>query len=114
MADQGTEVPLRISFIGVKGVKWLSLGHNNLRPLLALFEDHLEQRVIFRKTRKYPEIEYVDVTRTDTDNLEIAYAGSGLTFACKLRNVQELPGVLRFFAGKGVKLGAGAQQRLKA
>jgi hypothetical protein len=62
----------------------------------------------------YSEIERVDVTTTDTDNLEISYAGSAFTFACKLRSQQDLAGVLEFFASKGVSLGDGAKRRLSA
>ena len=112
-ANEGIAVPLRISFIGLKSLGWVSLAHNNLAPLLVLFDDHLVQRVIFRKARRYSGIEYVDVTRTDTDNLEIAYAGSPFTFACKLEARQDLGEVLRFFAGKGVRLGEGARRRLE-
>jgi len=111
---EGRTVPLRISFVGLKSLGWVALAHNNLAPLLVLYDDHLEQRVVLRKTRRYSEIERVDVTTTDTDNLEIAYAASPLTFACKLKSRQDLPGVLEFFASKGVNLGDGAKRRLSA
>lgn len=114
MTEEGLTVPLRISFVGLKSLGWVSLAHNNFRPLLVLFEDHLVQKVVFRKTRRYAEIEYVDVTRTDIENLEIAYAASPFTFACKLGAKADLAGVVKFFAAKGVKLGAGAQQLLGA
>jgi hypothetical protein len=111
-AGEGRSVPLRISFVGLKSLGWVALAHNNFRPLLVLHGDHLEQRVVFRKARRYPEIERVDVTTTDSDNLEIAYAGSAFTFACKLKSQQDLAGVLEFFASKGVSLGEGAKRRL--
>ena len=110
--DEGRTVPLRISFVGLKSLGWIALAHNNLAPLLVLYQDHLEQRVVFKKARRYAEIERVDVTRTDTDNLEIAYAGSAFTFACKLKSQQDLAGVLEFLASKGVRLGDGAKRRL--
>lgn len=111
-AGEGRSVPLRISFVGLKSLGWVALAHNNLSPLLVLHEDHLEQRVVFRKARRYREIERVDVTTTDSDNLEIGYAGSAFTFACKLKSQHDLAGVLEFFASKGVSLGDGAKRRL--
>ena len=111
---EGRTVPLRISFVGLKSLGWVALAHNNLAPLLVLYRDHLEQRVVFKKARRYSEIERVDVTKTDTDNLEIAYVGSALTFACKLKSQQDLAGVLEFLASKGVSLGDGAKRRLSA
>src|SRR5687768_16774314 len=71
LPQDGVKIPLRVSFIGLRRVPILALGHNNAAPLLVLFEDHLVQRVIFKHERKYSEIESVDVSRTDTDNLEI-------------------------------------------
>ena len=101
----GVNIPLRISFVGLKSARVVALAHNNLAPLLILFEDHLVQRVIFRKERKYSEVEYVDVTRTDTDNLEIAYRDSSFTFSCKVRAEQDLVRALILLARKGVTLG---------
>src|SRR5688572_9828154 len=77
---EGRTVPLRISFVGLKSLGWVALAHNNFRPLLVLHEAHLVQKVVFRKARRYSEIEYVDVSTTDTDNLDIAYADSPFTF----------------------------------
>ncbi len=110
--EQGMAIPLRISFIGLKSVRWFALAHNNFSPLLVLFQDHLVQRVVFRKSRNYSEIEYVDVSATDTENLDIAYTDSRFTFSCKLKTRQELVAVLKFFGGKGVKLGEGAKRLL--
>ena len=108
----GVAIPLRVSFTGIKSSRWIALAHNNFAPLLVLFEDHLVQRVVFRKERKYSDIEYVDITRTDTDNLEIAYTGSQLTFSCKLKTEGALVKALDFFARKGVRLGDGAKRLL--
>lgn len=110
----GLSVPLRVSFIGLKALKWVALAHNNLAPRLVLFDDHLVQRVVFSRSRKYSGIEQVEVSTTDTDNIEIAYAGTPSTFSCKLKSAQDLAGVLRFFAGKGVPLGERARRRVAA
>ncbi|MGH8119422.1 MAG: hypothetical protein ACRESK_02280, partial [Gammaproteobacteria bacterium] len=64
----GTVIPLKVSFTGLKSVRWLALGHNNLAPVLELYADHLVQKVIFRKTRKYSEINSVNVSLTDVLN----------------------------------------------
>jgi hypothetical protein len=113
-AEEGRAVPLRISFVGLKSLGWVALAHNNFAPLLVLHEDHLVQKVIFRKTRKYSEIEYVEVSTTDTDNLDIAYAGSAFTFCCKLKSPQDLVEELKLFAAKGVRLADEAKRRLGA
>lgn len=110
--QEGISIPLRISFIGLKSVPWIALGHNSLAPLLVLFEDHLVQRVIFKKTRKYSEIEYVDVSVTDTKNFEIAYTDSPFTFSCKLKARQDLIAALKLFGRKSVRLGEKAQRLL--
>jgi hypothetical protein len=111
---EGRVVSLRISFVGLKSIGWVALAHNNFRPLLVLHGDHLVQKVVFRKARKYSEIEYIDVSTTDTDNLDIAYVDSPFTFCCKLESAQELVEVLKIFAGKGVRLRDGARRRLSA
>ena len=108
----GLSIPLKVSFIGLKSVRAVAVAHNNFAPVLVLFEDHLVQRVIFRKTRKYSEIEYVDVSSTDTDNLDIAYTDSWFTFSCKLEANQDLVKALKLFARKGVRLGDGAKRLL--
>jgi len=105
-------IPLRISFVGLKSARWVSLAHNNFSPALVLFEDHLVQKVVFRKARKYSEIEYVDVSVTDSENLDVAYADSWFTFSCKLKARQDLVKALNFFGRKGVKLGDGAKRLL--
>ncbi len=110
--EQGMAIPLRISFIGVKSVRWFALAHNNLSPLLVLFEDHLVQRVVFKKSRKYSEIAYVDVSVTDTENLDIAYTDSRFTFSCKLKAKQDLIAVLKFLGQKGVRLTESAKRLL--
>ncbi|HEX2829777.1 MAG TPA: hypothetical protein VHP37_25750 [Burkholderiales bacterium] len=112
LPPSGVRIALRVAFTGVKGMPVLALAHNNAAPLLVLFEDHLVQRVIFRRERKYSEIEQVDVSRTDSDNLEIAYRGRTLTFAAKMAQ-SDLVEVLRFFQRKGVTLGEGAARRVR-
>jgi hypothetical protein len=111
---EGRAVPLRISFVGLKSLGWISLAHNNFAPLLVLHEDHLVQKVIFRKARRYSEIERVEVSTTDTDNLDIAYLDSAFSFCCKLKAPRDLVEVLKCFAAKGVRLGGCAQRLLRA
>ena len=111
-AGKGVTISLRISFVGLKSARWVSLAHNNFSPVLVLFEDHLVQKVVFRKARKYSEIEYVDVSVTDSENLDIAYADSWFTFSCKLRTKPDLAEALNFLARKGVRLGDGAKRLL--
>lgn len=110
MPKDGTKIPLRISFIGLKAAPAIALAHNNFWPLLVLFENHLVQRAVFRKAKKYSQIEYVDVSVTDTENLDIAYADSWFTFSCKLHSKKDLIKVLEFFDRKGVKLTVRAKQ----
>jgi hypothetical protein len=110
----GLVIPLKISFIGLKSAPSIAFAHNSLAPVLVLFDDHLVQRVIFKQPRKYSEIEYVEVSRTDTDNLDIVYADSSFTFSCKLAQDRDLAKVLQFFARKGVRLGEAANKRALA
>ena len=110
----GLVIPLRVSFIGLKSVPKIALAHNNLAPMLVLFEDHLVQRVIFKKPRKYSDIESVDVSSTDTPNLDIAYTDSRWTFSCKLEDKRDFIKVLHFFERKGVRLGAEARRMLSS
>lgn len=110
----GLAIPLKVSFIGVKSMPVIALAHNNLAPVLVLFDDHLVQRVIFRKSRKYSAIESVEVSLTDTDNLDIAYADSPFTFSCKLVEKRDLTRVLQFLERKGIRLGERARQLLRS
>jgi len=108
----GMVIPLKVAFIGLKSVQWLALGHNNPAPVLELFHDHLVQKVIFRKTRKYSDIAYVDISVTDNDNLDIACTGSPFTFSCKPETSQDLITALRFFNAQGIRLGDNAKHLL--
>lgn len=110
----GLAIPLKISFIGLKSMPAIALAHNNLAPMLVLFDDHLLQRVIFKKPRKYSEIEYVEVSLTDSYTLVIAYAGSSFTFSCKLEEKRDLTKVLQFLGRKGVPLGESAKRLLSS
>lgn len=110
----GLAIPLKVSFIGLKSMPAIALARNNFAPMLVLFDDHLVQRVIFRKPRKYSEIEYVEVSLTDSDNLDIAYAGSSFTFSCKLQEKGDLTKVLQFLARKSVPLGERAKRLLSS
>jgi hypothetical protein len=110
----GLDIPLKISFTGLKSFPGVALAHNSMAPMLVLHENHLVQRVIFKSPRKYSEIEYVDVTVTDSENLDIAYADSRFTFSGRPEQKHDLARALQFFERKGVRLGENARKLLSS
>ncbi len=100
---EGVLVPLRASFIGVKGVPVLSLGHNNLSPILRLYPDDVEFRVFRLRRRPYSAIGRIDVLTTlGTRNVEFVWKDSILTFAANVENEAWRLAVLGFLAKRGI------------
>lgn len=107
----GVRVPLMATFLGVRSVPWLALGHNSLYPLLVLHPEHVEYRMFIRCRRDYREIEKVEaMTTIGTRNIEFHWLGSGLTFTANIRSERWRLWVLNALVRRGVAVGPGAQR----
>ena len=116
LPPDGLRIPLRAAFVGMKGIDWLALGHNNLNPLLVLHDTEVEFSILRKQRRPYHAIEYVDFGQAlGTDLLIIAWRGSYLTFAGNVQFLDDLPpadalrDLLQFFESKQVRLSPRAQ-----
>lgn len=105
---EGIRVPLLASYGGIKGLGPLAFGRNNLNPLLRLYEDRVEVRVLFKRQRTFNEIEKVD-TYFNQRHLKLFYNDGG-TFAAYIPNREALAAVVRFFERKGVAIGEKARE----
>lgn len=115
LPPDGVPIPILATFVGLRGVPLLSLGHNSLRPIFRLYPDAIETRVYRKRRRPYSEIERVHVvTAPWTRNVEIDWRGSVLTFAANVRQEPWRRAVLRFLADRGAPLTPAARHLLPA
>jgi len=115
---QGTciEIPVLAAFIGLKGVKLLAFGHNNLNPKLRFLGDQVEFKCFRTKRRPYSEIELVDVFRASslaTQNLELHFKGSSFKNSFNVVNAENLKRAISFLREKACPLSQKAQNLLK-
>jgi len=82
-ADGGRVVPLKASFTGLRGLpRLVAIASNNASPLLMIYPDRIDYRVIQRRQRPMGEIEMVDVqTAWRTVNIVLHFRNSPLTFS---------------------------------
>jgi hypothetical protein len=114
LPENGYTIPLVASFLSFKKAPlYIALAHNNAFPLFILFHDHIEYRVLLKKSKYYHEIEYIDIRESVlTENIVIAFKDSHFTFSGNLMNKKNLMKVLSFFEKKGICLKDSARQAL--
>ncbi len=120
IADEGVPVALEASLTGLRGVRFIALAKNSSAPRLRLFDDRMDVRVLWRRTRAYTDIEHVELIalRRKTAGsprravLEFRWRGGLTTFVASFAH----PGcgrvVLAFLDRHGVPLGPAARARL--
>ena len=85
----GRSVPVKATFTGVRGLPWIGLAHNSLNPRLTITSEGLAFRVLLRGTRRFDEIEQVDICSFGaTVLLSFSFRGSPFTLDA---NVGSLP-----------------------
>lgn len=117
LPEDGIRVRLRISF--PKWTVWpLAFLTNNLHPLLHLYDDSLETRVVWKVRHLYTGIALAEAYapyRSDAPSvLQVTWTGERFQFLGRLVKAENLATVLHFLADKGVPLGPAAQALLDA
>ena len=114
LPDEGIRIPTRATFAGVEGAPLLALGHNNCCPLLRLFNDQIEFRVLRKQRRPYSSIKSVGVHQGFlTNNIQIVWHGALLTFSANISREDNLVEVVKFLQRKQVPLSPKAQTFLQ-
>lgn len=111
--DNEIKVPIIASFVGIKSLSFLALGYNNFNPQLIFFQDKIKYRVFFNKTKKYSNIELVDINiAPGTKNLNFKFKDSKFTFIANLYDETNLKSVLNFLKKKNCILSPKAEEFL--
>lgn len=83
-------------------------------PLFILFTDHIEFRILKKHSKRYDEIEYVDVLEVVfTKYIIIAFKDSDTALMIIIARQQNLISLLHFFQTKGIPLGDAAKNLLR-
>ncbi len=111
----GFKLPLRASFTGIKSAPLLAMADNSIAPLLKLYDDHIEYRVILKGKKDYAQIERIEAVQGfGTQNVILIWRDSNFTFTGNLRQEEWLRELLRFFQRRQLPLSASALQVLDA
>lgn len=108
---EGVDVPITMSFSGIKNLGLFGFSRNNLNPWLKLFDDRIEYRVMFKGTKRYPDIE--KLSAIGSSQLRFAFYGSIVTLLVWVANPADMPVLLQFFQSRGVALDAKARERIQ-
>ena len=107
---EGINIPLKMSFSGIKNLPLLSFTHNSINPKLLIFEDATETRVLRSKRRPIAEIESINVSLVlGTLYLNINWTNRWFDFTGAVEETTLLA-VVAFFRRKNVVLGDGAKR----
>lgn len=99
---EGIRIPITQSFSGYKPFAAFGLSHNNMNPLLILFDDHIEYRVILKNSKRFGDIEYIKPIMNR--QLRFVFYGSFLTLSVWLRNAEDRTTLLNFLSSRGVNV----------
>lgn len=101
----GLPITVRASFTVFKPFPLLAIATNSLAPLLMLFEDALEHRVITTRRHAYRDIEQIDARQNFATQNIIFYWRDGLfAFSANVGEAAALRSLLIFFAGRQIPL----------
>ncbi len=100
----GLDIPILVSYSGLKGLAPLTFGQNSLNPFLTLFGDQLAYKVLFRKSALYSEISSLRSFRSRYYNkLRFTFRDRPAFLTVVLGNEETLQAVLTFLAEKGIR-----------
>lgn len=118
LPEEGVPVRLRVAFSAVPGRLGLVLTTNSLNPVLRLYEDRLETRVIRTVRRRTTDIARVEANawlRSRAPSvLTVTWTTGRLEFVARPSRAGDLALVVQFLAERGVPLGPNAQALLAA
>ena len=105
LPENGVKIPIYATFTGVRFAPWLALGTNSLSPLLRVYDDHLDFKVLRPHRKSYEEIEAVGViTWHLTRNVYFIWRDTQLTFSANIIRKDWLIQLVQFFHHKNVAL----------
>ncbi len=105
LPDGSSRVPLRAAYGSTKGFGMLGGSHNNLYPLLLLYDDGIEYRVLKRTAAPYARIASVDaVTGWGRAALVLSFTDSNFVFTGSTGGKAAPAEVLRLLRDKGCPL----------
>jgi len=99
----GVDIPILESFSGLKWLVPLVFGRNHINPKLVLFPDHLDYKVLFRKSALYRDIASIRSFRSQFYNkVRFVFYDTPAFFTAVFGNEETLQAVLKFLAEKGI------------
>ena len=115
LPEKGVNVPIYATFTGHKRMPfWWALGTNSYKPVLRLFEDELELKVMKTHRRLLRDIETAHVGLAPlTRNLILVWNDTPWTFTANVIRHDWLVQVIEFLARKNVPLAPGARRLLQ-
>lgn len=117
LPDEGVRVRLAVAFGSWPAIPWLVLGSNSANPLLHVYPDGLETRVIRKARHRYDDIvlaeAYAPLFARAPSMLRITWADARRQFLARPAMPSHLIAVLRLLADEGVPLGPEARALLE-
>lgn len=100
---EGITVPISNSFSGLKPLGGMfGFARNNLNPMLTLYDERIEYRVIIKASKRYGDIE--QVRARGSRQMQFDFFGSLVTLSVWLRNEEDRTTLLNFLRSRGVNL----------
>ena len=99
---EGIAVPVTQTFSGFKALGAFGISHNNMNPLLKLYDERIEYRVIIKTSKRSGDIEWVKPV--GNRRLRIAYYGSFLSLSVWMANAEDRVTLLNFLRSRGVAI----------
>ncbi len=117
LPEEGARVRLRVAFSAWPVLPFV-LSSNSLNPLIRLYEDTIETRVIRKVRHRYTDIAladaYAPILSSTPSMLKVVWKGERLQLLAHPTRAENLPLILQFLADKGVPLGPVARTLLDA
>ena len=105
LPTKGVKIPIYATFTGWKTLPWLALGTNSASPLLRVYEDRLDFKVLRPHTRNYQEIAEIGViTWHQTRNIYFVWRDTNLTMSANVIRKDWLIETVHFFYRKKIAL----------
>ena len=103
LPSTGVEIPIWVSYSGVKWLRGLSLSKNVFNSKLVLFEDYMEYRTLILKTANYSQIKHVRLTSFLFFYLiRFTFNDRALTFSALVTDKDMLEHLAAFFRARNI------------
>lgn len=99
------DIPVLVSYTGIKGLGALSIAENNFNPMLVLYDSVMEYRVLRTRSEDYGQIERVRcVSFLIFNRIQFIFKDRNLTFSAHVANMEVLQIVAEFLRNKGIEV----------